>query len=374
MYFLFRALETGRRLYFTIAGAALAAGLYTYLGFRFVPVEIAVFLAYIAVAQRRLIARNLPGLALYAVSFAVVVLPLGQYAVLHPDDVLARTRDINVFDEIHREGTLAPLTDNVVATLKMMNVRGDANGRHNLPNAPMLDEVSAALLVLGLAVCVWSFRNWRRGAMAVWLVLALVPGALTISAENPSGIRAVGAIPPVFLVIGLSVQFLQSVLARSRPGAVAFGVGALLLVATSGALNYHQFFGRQVHSRDVYNAFIPSYTDVAKVAVREADRGDVFLTAPFASSPIVQALTHGKNMNAIEPDALSYVPRGDRDAVVIADTGNFALAAAMQIAYPHLQRQDAVDPYGRTYFTVLTIPMAERNAPPPPPGLFTPEP
>ena len=92
-----------------------------------------------------------------------MVAPLAQFAVQHQDQFLARTRDINVFKEIDETNSFEPLRHNVGATFKMMNVRGDANGRHNLPDSPTLDDVSAALLVLGLAVCAWSMRNWRKG-------------------------------------------------------------------------------------------------------------------------------------------------------------------------------------------------------------------
>src|SRR5438105_2896569 len=187
-----RASGTKRRLYFFLAGGALAAGIYTYLGFRFVPVVLLFFLVYIAVSQRELVLRNVGGMGIYALSFVVVVTPLAQYALQNQDQFLARTRDINVFKEIDKTDSYAPLRHNIRTTLEMMNVHGDSNGRHNLQDAAMLDDVSAALLVLGLAVCAWSIRNWRKGAMAGWLALALVPGALTISIENPSAIRAVG--------------------------------------------------------------------------------------------------------------------------------------------------------------------------------------
>ena len=86
VFFLFQAIEKKSRLFFALAGAYLAAGLYTYLAFRFVPVMIAFFLLYIAIAERRAILRNVPGLAIYAATFVLVVAPLAWFALGHQDE------------------------------------------------------------------------------------------------------------------------------------------------------------------------------------------------------------------------------------------------------------------------------------------------
>ena len=359
VYFLVRALETKRRLYFVLAGGALAAGLYTYLGFRFVPVMIAFILVYVAVAERRLLLRNLPGLALYAVSFAVIVLPLAQYAVRHQDEVLARTRDINVFKEIDQKHSYEPLKSNIRSTLKMINVAGDRNGRHNLAGAPAVDEVSAALIVLGLVVCAWSIRDWRKGSMAGWLALALIPGALTISIENPSEIRSVGAIPPLFLVAGLAVAFLYRVLTPTRVGAALFAVGAIGLVGGSTALNYHQLFGDQAHSKVVYDAFIPVYTDVGKVAASKAGTNDVWVAGDFFDHPVFRVLTRGKTVRRWTPSAQFVFPTDGRDVVLLMDARDFGMMPTLEHLYPNLRRNDHVDPFGRVYFSTVTIPASD---------------
>jgi hypothetical protein len=364
LYFLLRALETRSRIDFALAGGSLAAGLYTYLGFRFVPVMVLFLLLYIALADRGLIRRNLSGLIVYLAAFAIVVAPLAQYAAFHPGDVLARTRDINVFSEIREKDSMAPLWHNLRVSAQMMNVEGDGNGRHNLPGAPMLDEVSGALLVLGMAVCAWSWRDWRRGGLAGWLVLALVPGALTISTENPSGIRAVGAIPPLFLVIGVALAFLWRTLGTTRAGTLVFAAGAVALVSASGALNYHQFFDDQAHSRTVYDAFIPVYTDIGELAARESSAHDVYVAVRLYDYPAVIALTRGKDVRRWHPLAAPDFAADGRDAVVMIDARNFDLIPLLQERYPDLARDDNIDPYGRTYFSVLRIPAGDITAAP----------
>jgi hypothetical protein len=181
VYFLVTGLETRSKWRLALAGGSLAAGIYTYLAFRFVPVIIAVFLLYVAWREWPLIRRNILGLGIWAAAAVAVVAPLGQFAIRHQDEFLHRTRTVSVFKEIDQKDSWEPLRHNIEASIKMMNVAGDRNGRHNLPGEPMLDNVSAALLVLGAATSVWAWRRWRAGFALPWLVLTLVPGALPIS-------------------------------------------------------------------------------------------------------------------------------------------------------------------------------------------------
>ena len=63
VYFLVRGLEKRTNyVYFFLAGGSLAAGIYTYLAFRFVPFVLLFFLLYIAVTQWRLLWKNRIGL------------------------------------------------------------------------------------------------------------------------------------------------------------------------------------------------------------------------------------------------------------------------------------------------------------------------
>jgi 4-amino-4-deoxy-L-arabinose transferase-like glycosyltransferase len=368
VYFFVRALETKSKLFFFLAGGSLAAGMYTYLAFRFVPVILLFFLVYIGVSDRQLLLRNVSGIIICAVSFLVVVTPLAQYALQHQDQFLARTRDINVFKEIDKVGGYEPLRHNINATLKMMNVRGDLNGRHNLPNAPMLDDVSAALLVLGLAVCAWSIRNWRKGAMAGWLALALVPGALTISIENPSAIRAVGAIPPLYLIPGLGVGFIYRTLSPTRAGRAVFALCALALVGSSAALNYHDFFDKQYHNQAVYDAFGPIPTLAAQLAAHESghkhvyvSRGlsDVYVSRRLSVHPALAVLTRGKKVDIYTPARNIVLPRSDRDYLLILAPWDLDVVPMLGRLYPELETQDDVDEWGRLQFTKVTVPAAD---------------
>lgn len=360
VYFLFRALECGRRVDWLFAGGSLAAGLYTYVAFRIVPVVVVFLLLYAAATQWSLVRRHLAGLLLFVLSFVVVVAPLAQYAAQNPDQFLRRTREVSVFKQIDEEGSYAPLTNNLKATVEMLNVRGDPNGRHNLPGEPMLDELSAALLVLGAAVSLWSFRSWNRGFALGWLALGLLPSALTLTHENPSAIRAIGSLPPIFLLIALALEAIHRAVATNRFGIWTFASLAAVIVIASAGINYYDLFGRQAGSQAVYDSFQPSLRKAAELAHREADAYSVYVAPSFAG-PALEVLTHGDHIQMLEPSRHVPLPLHERDALLILDPHQSALSSYLEALYPNLSVTREMDPYGRLEYIAVRV-SAQENA------------
>lgn len=365
VYFFIRAVDTrGRASYafWALAGAALALGIYTYLAFRFVPFVMAFFLAYLGITRWRLLWSHRTGLLVYALSFLIVIAPLANFAYHNQDKFLERTRAVNVFKEVDERESYAPLRDNVRKVTQMMNVAGDHNGRHNLPFAPMVDEVTGALLVLGMAGALLSWRSWRYGTLPIWLVIMVLPSVFTITIENPSAIRAIGAIPPLFLLAGIAVSAAYRSLARTRAGLLAFGALAAALVGGSVAINYYDIFERQAKSELVYDAFTPTFSNVAEIVSERARESRVLIPREYAGHPALQVIARGKTFDPYDPAADVVFPADGRDVVLIVDENQLAIIPHLERIYPNLVREDFVDRFGRLYFSELTVPASDISA------------
>lgn len=362
VYFFVRALETRGRLgyfFWFMAGGSLAAGIYTYLAFRFVPIVMAMFLLYIAATRWDLIWRSRTGILVYGVSFVIVLAPLANFALNNQDQFLERTREVNVFREVDEKDTYAPLRSNVQRSVEMINVRGDHNGRHNLPNAPMVDELTGAVFILGLAAALISYRNWRRGTLPIWLIIMLLPGLFTISIENPSAIRGIGAIPPIFLLAAVGVSVVYASLARTRVGLVTFGVLALSLVAGSTALNYYDVFHRQANSQLVWEAFTPKYALVAEAVADRADDNQVLVSQPYLGHPIMPILTRGVAYEDYSPGEHVVFRPTPRDIVIVLDANQYAILPHLSHLYPNLSVEETNSPYDDPLFATVTIPASD---------------
>ncbi|HXK32853.1 MAG TPA: glycosyltransferase family 39 protein [Dehalococcoidia bacterium] len=362
VYFFIRAVDARGRVsyaFWALAGASLALGIYTYLAFRFVPFVMAFFLAYVAATRWRLLWSHRTGILVYALAFLIVIAPLANFAYHNQDKFLERTRAVNVFKEVDERESYAPLRDNVRKVAQMMNVAGDHNGRHNLPFAPMVDEVTGALLVLGMAGALLSWRSWRYGTLPIWLVVMVLPSVFTISIENPSAIRSIGAIPPLFLLAGVAVAAAYGSLGRTRAGLLSFGAMAAALVGGSVAINYYDTFERQAKSELVYDAFTPTFSNAAEIVSERAGESRVLIPREYAGHPAFQVIARGKTFEPYDPAADVVFPADGRDVVLIVDENQLAIIPHLQRIYPDLVREDFVDRFGRLYFSELTVPASD---------------
>src|SRR5207237_6291543 len=100
-------------------------------------------------------------------------------------------------------GNLSPLWNNIEKHVLMFNIQGDGNGRHNLPGAPELERVTAALAVLGFVIVLARVRQPEFAIVLVWWVVALLGGILTLAFEAPQSLRAADAMVPATIFAAL---------------------------------------------------------------------------------------------------------------------------------------------------------------------------
>ena len=255
LYFLFRALRYGQRRDFLLLGLGLGIGLYSYIPFRItVPVFVALALALTMALRwrdgwptRLDLMRN--GALCYAIA-AIVFLPLARYAVDYPESFWERGLSRLVAGSGAVENPLTAFLGNLVAGALMFNWQGDVVWVNNVPLDPVLDPVTGALFVLGVAYALVRLvlaREWIYAYLLLALpVLTLgTTGAIGWPGENPSVFRAIPAVPVVYLfaalALVLAVRQVRTLLGRPAGPVLA---AALLAVALGLAayLNWQTYF------------------------------------------------------------------------------------------------------------------------------------
>lgn len=283
-----------------LAGAALAGGFYTYLAYR-VMLGVVVGVAALVLVDDLLVGRrvrSMPHLARYwrhaAVGTAAALLtfaPLGWHFIRFPEDFVGRAGQVSVFNpDLQRAfggGTLAGTLQYAVRETLMSFFAGggDPNWRHSVAGYPLLNPVTATLLLLGLA---WALRGFATvvrkvsrgvevhlGMVYVYLLLLLAGMLLPVitTAEGlPHGLRSVGLVVPIFMLAGTAGAVVLRWAARRQPpgwGAVCLGtvVGLLLVSGAFGPLLYFVVARGDPEAHYAYRAdltevskFIKSYT------------------------------------------------------------------------------------------------------------------
>lgn len=256
-YFFVRALRYGRRNDFLLTGLVLGIGQYGYSPFRFAALAVGAILALWPLFQWRTPGMDwrryvLNGLLLIALSILVFV-PLGRYAADNPDMFLFRA--------LSRVGTTekgidaSPFTiflDNTRRALLMFNGRGDTVWVNTIPNDPVVDYITGALIVLGAGYSLFRLgrdRDWRMALLWVGALVMMLPSTLAIAFpnENPSVVRSGGAIPFVMILAALPLAaWWQNTRVAGIP---RLGLGALaillLLVARVNYVRYFVFYDDQ---------------------------------------------------------------------------------------------------------------------------------
>ena len=271
----YRALDKGRAMDFALAGAMLGFGMWFYAAYRLFALVIAFVLLHSLVFgkhdRRRLIA-NIGVMALFSL---IVTLPIVQFAAQNPAEYFERTQSTSIFEHVAEGEEFSAFVENFRKHLVMFHIEGDPNGRHNLPGAPMLDIISGLLMLAGLVIAVYRWRSAVFIVLPVWVVLMILPGALTIPWEAPQSLRSITVIPAVIALIAIAIGFLWNVgrsvqLPLARIGTACVVTALLVAIAYT---NINAYFGQQANDPDVYSAYSTDETLMARDLAEQAARG-----------------------------------------------------------------------------------------------------
>ena len=323
---LFKALRRGRVTDYLWAGLCLGFGLNTYYAFQLFLAVVSVFVLYLLISKWTLILSQWKGLVVLAMGVLLFLAPLATFAFARLDRYLERTRTVSIFEEYSEEEVWGKVRENAVTHLLMYNVRGDPNGRHNLPGEPMLAPVAGGLLVLGLGLSLSRFWRPRFLLMLLWFFGLMAGGVFSLSFEAPQSLRAIGTLPVAYLLVLLPLALLwQNWRAASFHGwsqgeegetgverrlgrVVSMGRGTAgwfwqvllwrgtpvlfvtMLLAAVGVYNYRTYFVRQANDFAVWNAYSTGETIAATVVAEHVDSVDtnVYLTSHYAGHPSVR--------------------------------------------------------------------------------------
>jgi 4-amino-4-deoxy-L-arabinose transferase-like glycosyltransferase len=345
-----RGLRRGSVLDFTLAGIAVGLGMSFYYAFQLFLVAFAIFGLVIAWQERANWRTLWAGVAIGVLAVLLVISPLVKYVMAKPESYFSRVQTTSLFTGKAPEERLPALLSNASKHLLMFNVRGDPNGRHNLPGEPMLDWVSGGLMVIGLATCLRRGVAPRYLIAPVWLAIGLLGGILSLDFEAPQSLRTIGALPAALLCAALPVSLLarewRSGAGRYFPNGGLWLLGAVLLLP-AGALNLHTYFVRQAGDFASWNAHSTPETIAARI-LREADPGlQKYVISLFDGHPTVRFLAGGVEYHRVETNAmlplLGEMPEG---MLLVVDAERQALYEEARRIYTTGNFEEVRPPFG----------------------------
>jgi DNA-binding beta-propeller fold protein YncE/4-amino-4-deoxy-L-arabinose transferase-like glycosyltransferase len=319
VYFAMRGLRSGRWSDLAIAGAFLGLGAYSYPAFYVVPLIVGIpLLVAFAARPRRFVEQHWRGLAALMVATLAIAAPLIRYSLLDTGAATQRMATTSILTGKTPEEARAALEENVRRHLLMFHVRGDPNGRHNLPGAPMLDPITGALFVLGLVFAVSRARRPEYALLVGWLLLALLPALLSLDFEAPQAYRGIGATPVVALLAALGVGWLFSRAWEQRRRWAA-GLAVLPMAALVGAavMNFDTYFNKQLTDFSAWAAYSTPETLMARTILAMPPTTRVYVSEYSLGQPTMRFLL-GDRRDLLRFDAQKHLPvRGDQPTVLL---------------------------------------------------------
>ncbi len=181
---------------------AVALTLHIYLAARVSWLLFPAFLLYLALFHRALFRRawrpTLAGLLLAG----LLVAPMFLYLRAHPEMQTRLGMLGGSLQEIVA-GNLSPALGNARDALLafVWPGSGDQFLAYNIPGRPVLDIVSAAFFVIGLAVCLWRWRRPVNAFLLLWFLIGIIPSLITGPTANTT--RNMAALPAVYLIVAV---------------------------------------------------------------------------------------------------------------------------------------------------------------------------
>ncbi|HPH94893.1 MAG TPA: glycosyltransferase family 39 protein [Anaerolineaceae bacterium] len=262
LYYMIRGLRTANRNDFIWAGIALGIGLHGYTSIRILPFLVvlgfALYLIHRQSEGRR--QQAVMGLVILGLISLVIFLPLGRYAVDHPE--LFAYRAFSRLGDVEQPlpgPAWQIFLSNLWNAVTMFFWSDGEIWVHSVTFRPALDIASGAMFFAGIVILLVRYirnRNWTDLFLLLSVPMLMMPSILSLAfpAENPSLNRTGGAIVPVFLITAIALEgFLRSLknwFSNPKVGFAAAGLVAAAMMGWATLQNYDL----------VFNQYAPNYT------------------------------------------------------------------------------------------------------------------
>jgi 4-amino-4-deoxy-L-arabinose transferase-like glycosyltransferase len=234
-------------------GVALGLGIQGYYASRLVPVLLVLtWLLWLPGSEPTLRRARIGRFLVIVVTALATAAPMIGFFSHNWNALWARTRGTSVFGEdafrhlsfgYHTNSLAEILRIQAAKAVTLFNLTGDSSLQYGFVSGGLLEPVSAALFVLGLAVICARPLQRRNLMVLLWVLIpVVVGGALTI--DTPFYPRIGGTVPFAALLGGVALHRLLSSIRQAFPaatgriGAALVAAGVLAAVGTNNVESY----------------------------------------------------------------------------------------------------------------------------------------
>lgn len=193
-----------------LAGFFLGLSYYTYTGARIAPlIPVLFYLCWWLIKKFPAIVPNSQNLNhKYFITFLLTTVAIAapmQITLWRNPQLQQRVDQLSEPLDALRSGNVGPIWETTAATLGVFSVTGDPRWTYMVAGRPLFDPFGALFFYAGLFLALSRIRRPHYLLIICWFAVALLPSALTPQA--PSTIRLIGALPLVYLLPALALNW-----------------------------------------------------------------------------------------------------------------------------------------------------------------------
>ncbi len=293
---LWRGWRDDHRGAFLLAGVAVGLSQYFYATARLLPVYAVLWI--VILSRHRPRRSRLAGLTCLCLAAGTVVLPLALFYLGHPDEWLAPLTRVSVFN--WSQLRFLGMGDIPTGALIVQQLSRSLQGLVIIPTqgvyspwTPMLRPPMAALAVIGIAFCLWRWRDARHRMLLVGIIGPILIGGLSLYAPNSQ--RLLFAMPPLVLTASLPLSDVSLRLRAWRPSRMTVSAAIPIALALAASLSDIRFFFAEAMPRG-------RFSDVSGLIAREL--ADYLQTQPAGTKVYFVRLS---GMGYFSNASLSYL-------------------------------------------------------------------
>ena len=246
-----------------IAGFLAGLSLYTYLPARLLPLVFLPLLASAISSHSQHLRLHLPGLAYGLLTALLVAAPLAIFFINNPFAFSNRIEQVGVLEN-------RTVFSNLSAVLKMFFWSGDLRFRNNLSARPALDPLLALPFLVGVGLTLLRF--WRLGRIFLLAGLSVQLLPTVLSSNAPNFLRSIGALPFIALLTAFGAESTVRFLERLR-GSAFWPARALVwaVFAASVVLTNWIYFGVWASTPELFYEYDEGFTQLARQIADERE-------------------------------------------------------------------------------------------------------
>lgn len=373
-----RAERSGNLLTHALCGTALGFSLYFYYGARIIGIILAFFILHrvvsgLATWQNRRqtgtwdwqpLLRSALGLAVLLIAGLLVLAPLMGYYIREPETFTSRIQAVSILAPGYLDREAAYWQTTKVHIIGEQ-IRKSLTGFHFTldptfwyrPERPLLDAVSAILMVFGVAYGIMAWRRREYWLVVTWLFLAVTFGWV-LTENPPSSMRMLVATPAVAILVAIGLEQLVQ-LGHKLWGGIAW-IALPLVAGVIAVLNLNFYFREYTPTTEYGYVSSQVATPLARYLQQRGGNYQVYLLSSgevLADNGVLRYMLYERPVvDVLEP--LSGPPAfvdPSRDAVFVFLPARRGELQWVRQAYPQGSVREFAGLDGRPLFTLYDV-------------------